>query len=424
VLPFFKPVEDWTAADLRRLVQEGVEEDEDLEFKRDFYPRGDDGKRELLRDVAAMANQRGGFIVIGIGQEAERGVAKELVGIPNEAEERLEGWVRDVIFSGLDPRLPQTAARVRRIPISEGQDSPVAVVIQVPRSLAGPVMVRYQGRSEFWIRHGAQKMPMTWHEVRAMFEWSLTEQATVGHYARERAGEAHQMWKAAMERKFKNNSTGYRLFLLSATPIPLMPWLVNTGNRSLQNFFAKPETAPPWGLKLWPEIMLSRRTPTLEGVRIGELTDWAWAEVYRDGHVFVGFTVSLVQAEPQWTRSQREETYIPAVALPLAWEFFIRTISRLWQELIGQTAAIYLNASVFEARGLCLGWKNQLGFVWTSLPFESPSRPHIQVGDVLHYLSDQQEWRHATKRIMDVLWNAFGEEECPWFDAEGNPVQR
>lgn len=171
-MPPLKRVEEWTVADLRSLIEHREAEGERLEFKQEFYLLTDDGNRELLWDVAAMANQAGGFIVIVIAED-ENGVAKQLVGIQPEPEEKLEGRVLNVVLSGIEPRLPESAVRVRRISLSDGEDSRVALVIQVPRSLAGPCMVRFKERREFWIRHGVRRVEMAWQEVRVMFERSL-----------------------------------------------------------------------------------------------------------------------------------------------------------------------------------------------------------------------------------------------------------
>ncbi len=252
MLPFFKPTEEWTVDDLRLLVEQEVREDEDLEFKRDFYQPTDGGKRELLRDVTAMANQRGGFIVIGIAQD-RRGAAKELVGIDPLPEERLEGWVADVVLRGIEPRLPETAIRSQRIPISSSGEGRVCLVIQVPPSWAGPYMVRFQDSGEFWIRHGARKARMSWLEVRAMFERSLQGELSVRQYVSECHSEAYEGWKQGYESlKREAESKGgsvreRKLFLVSATPTFSRLRLIDVKDPSLARVFVEgPDTRPPW----------------------------------------------------------------------------------------------------------------------------------------------------------------------------------
>ena len=66
---------------LDALVESGVAESRTLEFKQDLQVATDEQKQEFLSDVTALANTDGGDIVFGI--RAEKGVAKELVGLKN-----------------------------------------------------------------------------------------------------------------------------------------------------------------------------------------------------------------------------------------------------------------------------------------------------------------------------------------------------
>ena len=68
--------EDVTEEDLSRLIAGGVREDADLDFKQERYGTSDSARRDLAGDVAAMANTRGGLIIIGIRDEND--VAIEL----------------------------------------------------------------------------------------------------------------------------------------------------------------------------------------------------------------------------------------------------------------------------------------------------------------------------------------------------------
>jgi hypothetical protein len=48
------------------LVDSNTAEDQDLDFKEDWYDLGEKGKFELSKDVAAFANHVGGLVVVGI----------------------------------------------------------------------------------------------------------------------------------------------------------------------------------------------------------------------------------------------------------------------------------------------------------------------------------------------------------------------
>ncbi|MER8073159.1 ATP-binding protein [Streptomyces sp. NPDC094034] len=53
--------------DIERLVDNPeAAEAEDLDYKREHYEHSSKGKEELAKDVAALANHRGGVIVLGM----------------------------------------------------------------------------------------------------------------------------------------------------------------------------------------------------------------------------------------------------------------------------------------------------------------------------------------------------------------------
>ena len=72
------------------------------DFKQERYANSDPARRDLAGDVAAMANTRGGLIVIGIRDEND--VAVELTLVPLEKEAR----TRQIAVSNIAPISPST----------------------------------------------------------------------------------------------------------------------------------------------------------------------------------------------------------------------------------------------------------------------------------------------------------------------------
>lgn len=68
---------------------EAVHEDADLDFKEGTYSSDDSGKRHLAEDVAALANSRGGLIVIGIREDKTTSAAAEVTPVALTDGERL-----------------------------------------------------------------------------------------------------------------------------------------------------------------------------------------------------------------------------------------------------------------------------------------------------------------------------------------------
>ena len=93
-------VDDLEANGIQRLVEDGVAEGPDLEFKVQCYGTSDSDKRELAKDVAALANAQGGLIIVGVKEQD--GVA---VGVsPVEFSDAEVRRMNHIILSGVAPR--------------------------------------------------------------------------------------------------------------------------------------------------------------------------------------------------------------------------------------------------------------------------------------------------------------------------------
>ena len=55
--------------DINFLIDNSVEESTELEYKRSFAKSNKDWKKELAKDVSAMANSNGGIIVYGLKEK-------------------------------------------------------------------------------------------------------------------------------------------------------------------------------------------------------------------------------------------------------------------------------------------------------------------------------------------------------------------
>jgi hypothetical protein len=90
-----------TESHLERLVAGGIREDADLDFKQQRYGNSDQDKREMAGDIAAMANERGGVIIIGIRDEND--VAVELT--PVELASGEEARIHQTVAENVAPHL-------------------------------------------------------------------------------------------------------------------------------------------------------------------------------------------------------------------------------------------------------------------------------------------------------------------------------
>jgi len=115
--------------DLMRHIRLG--EDSELELKRVLFTGArvsDPGRDDFADELSAFANGRGGTVVLGVDDKT-----REILGIPLERLDAVEGWVREICNDSVKPSL---AAVIRKLelPDSTGNLMPV-LRVDVGRSL-------------------------------------------------------------------------------------------------------------------------------------------------------------------------------------------------------------------------------------------------------------------------------------------------
>ena len=100
---------DWTEAmsipvsDIRQISEAnllalfGASETENLDFKRETYGHNREGHREVCKDVSALANTKGGDLLIGVDED-DASAAAEVVGI-DDAQEEIQR-LQNIIYVG------------------------------------------------------------------------------------------------------------------------------------------------------------------------------------------------------------------------------------------------------------------------------------------------------------------------------------
>lgn len=118
-----------TVADLSRRIRLG--EDSTLELKR-VVLSGDrvtsPHRNEFADELAAFANSRGGTLVLRVDD-----ATREVLGIPLEGLDAVEGWVREICNDSVNPAL---SVDIRKLELPDAAGMPVPVIcIDIARSL-------------------------------------------------------------------------------------------------------------------------------------------------------------------------------------------------------------------------------------------------------------------------------------------------
>jgi len=145
-----------TEGDLDGLVKRSVPEDDDLDFKGAPYKDGD----ELGKDIAAMANTRGGVLVVGIEESNRVASALAPIVVSDDEERRLHQLAAEWVA-------PVPGFRIREV---AGPSPGLGYyLISVPRSVNRPHAVRKSQRLGYPVRRGTTTGWLSESEVASLY---------------------------------------------------------------------------------------------------------------------------------------------------------------------------------------------------------------------------------------------------------------
>lgn len=140
--------------DLQAMIDGQVQESLHLDYK--CSPALSTKNRdEIAKDVSAMANSDGGWIVYGIEESGH--LPKRLdAGVPDDSITR--EWIENVLSANISPSIP--GLKIVQIP---GQNGHSYFVIEIPKSYSGP---HQDPTKRYYKRYNFKSSPMDDYEVR------------------------------------------------------------------------------------------------------------------------------------------------------------------------------------------------------------------------------------------------------------------
>jgi hypothetical protein len=168
---FSKPVNALTYEDIESLTSAGEPESPVLDYKA-RVEGADRDKKELAKDVSAMANSSGGYVVIGVAEKQGKPVHPPCGTTRMIGQQKVEEWIEQILMSNVAQRPP---VMIQVVPLPGDADRCV-VVINTSVSPRGPHMVTVEGDNRYYRRYFKrqqyQSLPAEEYEVREMFERS------------------------------------------------------------------------------------------------------------------------------------------------------------------------------------------------------------------------------------------------------------
>ena len=173
-----------TMNDINQAIAGKVEETADLDWKKKFYGIQNNAvMEEVAKDIAAMANSGGGWIVFGIKEDGENNAASSVNPIQWSADN--ERQIRNIAYSKIGP--PVAGIEFFKIPCGENPDEGYIVLMHIPDSVYAPHFAR-KGDDAFrapW-RNGPHTVFMTERDIergfRERFQRGVEQEKTLQGY--------------------------------------------------------------------------------------------------------------------------------------------------------------------------------------------------------------------------------------------------
>jgi len=162
------PIDSWTSQTLDELISGHWQESIVLEFKRQLgTARGD--KKEIAKDITAMANTAGGWIVYGIDEQPNSQGIKVAHAVVPLTDADTGQRIDDIVAESISPPVRY---RSKTIPYGAG----ACVVLRVERSTTALHMVHAYDDYRYYRRTELAARPMGESEVRQALEQLIRQQ--------------------------------------------------------------------------------------------------------------------------------------------------------------------------------------------------------------------------------------------------------
>lgn len=153
-----RSLRDIRIEDIRLLIANRVREGPQLEYKETAYSGRSEDVREMLRDITAIANADGGYLLMGVREDGSGGAAQLApVDDPRTLAQSIEQVCLECI-----------SERIHGLEIEAYETGPArgVIAVRVPPNSQKPHMMTKDGRTDFYRRYGTQKKPMSIGEIR------------------------------------------------------------------------------------------------------------------------------------------------------------------------------------------------------------------------------------------------------------------
>ena len=213
----------WTQQRLEGLIRNETEESLTLEYKSaEALARVDQNKKEITKDVSAMANSAGGTLIYGIrehGDPNKKHLPEKIVPV-NRVEFSRE-WLEQIIQS-IRPRIEGIV--IHSVTLDSGPND-VAYAVEVPQSNTA----HQASNHRYYKRFNFQSVPMEDYEIRDVILRESMPDVEVRFLVEIRNSETNLIVQAT------NNGSTYARFVAVFVDVPVDSLLKIENRRSIKD---------------------------------------------------------------------------------------------------------------------------------------------------------------------------------------------
>ena len=170
-------MDEWGQARLEQLIADKIEESAKLEFKSAAaLGRSPAKKKQIAKDVSAMANAIGGLLIYGISEDPDnekRHLPQRID--PVDRSEYSKEWLAQVIDHNIQPTIAGLV--IHPVPIDNSPNN-VVYAVEIPESTTAH-QVTADGDLRYYKRQNFESVPMEDHEVRLVMSRGTRPNALV-----------------------------------------------------------------------------------------------------------------------------------------------------------------------------------------------------------------------------------------------------
>jgi hypothetical protein len=157
-----------TESDIKRLIENQIQENKSLDYKKELHISKDAEKKEFLYDISAMYNTDGGCLIFGIEEEKDSkgqntGKPLKVTGIQIDNSDKLTQQIEDIVKNCTEPSINHLI--IKEVIV----DSLNVLIIGIPKGLGLPTMVTFNQSNKFYKRRISGKYAVDVYELNHMF---------------------------------------------------------------------------------------------------------------------------------------------------------------------------------------------------------------------------------------------------------------